>query len=159
MNQPQGRNWWDRNWKWFVPVGCLGSLILFLGFIAAIMLLVFGMMKSSDAYKNGSRSRFFVHSSRFSRHLERGQAATLLYLQNAQFSLSDSFFQPSTVNRERLPRTLLRRRPSIRRFRRASACRLKRGCSLQATSTLCTPRRKRRSRWRRRARSRKTHVF
>jgi hypothetical protein len=71
MNQPQGRNWWDRNWKWFVPVGCLGSLILFLGFIAAIMLLVFGMMKSSGAYKNGSRSRFFVHSSRFSRHLER----------------------------------------------------------------------------------------
>ena len=52
MNQQQDKNWWGRNWKWFVPVGCLGALVLFAGFIVLIMCLVFGMMKSSDAYKD-----------------------------------------------------------------------------------------------------------
>ena len=51
MDQKHEKNWWNRNWKWFVPVGCLGSLILFVGFIALIVCLVFGMMKSSDVYK------------------------------------------------------------------------------------------------------------
>jgi hypothetical protein len=51
MNQPQKRNWWGRNWKWFVPVGCLSSIVLFLGFSALIISFVFSMMKSSDAYK------------------------------------------------------------------------------------------------------------
>jgi hypothetical protein len=51
MNQKSDKNWWNRNWKWFVPVGCLGSLVLFVGFIALLMCLVFGMMKSSDVYK------------------------------------------------------------------------------------------------------------
>lgn len=50
MNQKQDTNWWGRNWKWFVPVGCLGTLVLFAGFIVLIMYFVFGMMKSSDAY-------------------------------------------------------------------------------------------------------------
>lgn len=45
------RNWWQRNWKWFVPTGCLTLLALFLVFIAGIMLIVFSAMKSSDAYK------------------------------------------------------------------------------------------------------------
>ena len=52
MNQRQNKNWWGRNWKWVVPVGCLGSLALFAGFIALIVCLVFGMMKSSDAFKD-----------------------------------------------------------------------------------------------------------
>ena len=51
MNQTREKNWWNRNWKWFVPVGCLGSLILFVGFIALLVCLVFGMMKSSDVYR------------------------------------------------------------------------------------------------------------
>jgi len=51
VNQQQDKNWWGRNWKWFVPLGCLGTLALFVGFIAAIMCLVFGMMKSSGPYK------------------------------------------------------------------------------------------------------------
>lgn len=42
--------WWQRNWKWFVPA-CLGGLVLFAGFIVLIVTIVFGMMKSSDAYK------------------------------------------------------------------------------------------------------------
>jgi len=62
MNQQQGTNWWGRNWKWFVPVGCLGFLILFVGVIAAIIVLVFGMMRSSDAYKHAV-STAIVHPS------------------------------------------------------------------------------------------------
>jgi len=43
--------WWQRNWKWFVPVGCLGLLAIFTGFVVLIVTIVFGMMKSSDVYK------------------------------------------------------------------------------------------------------------
>lgn len=52
MGEQQKSNWWGRNWKWFVPVGCLGSLILFAGFIILILGLVFGVMKSSEAYQS-----------------------------------------------------------------------------------------------------------
>ena len=50
---PRARSstWWQRNWKWFVPV-CFGSVVLFAGFIVLIVMIVFGMMKSSDAYKD-----------------------------------------------------------------------------------------------------------
>ena len=44
-------NWWQRNWKWFVPVGCLGLLVIFTGFVALIVTFVFGIMKSSEVYK------------------------------------------------------------------------------------------------------------
>ena len=48
---PPPRSWWSRNWKWFVPTGCLTMVALVVAFIAAIVLIVFGAMKSSDAYK------------------------------------------------------------------------------------------------------------
>jgi len=48
---PQRPNWWSRNWKWFVPVGCLTIILLFAAFVGAVMLLVFGSMKQSDVYK------------------------------------------------------------------------------------------------------------
>src|SRR3982074_3745427 len=48
---PPGRGWWQRNWKWFVPTGCLTLFVLFVAFIGSIVLLVFGAMKSSDVYK------------------------------------------------------------------------------------------------------------
>ncbi len=51
MKQPREENWWSRNWKWFVPVGCLGTIILVAGFVVVIMFIVFGFMKSSDVYK------------------------------------------------------------------------------------------------------------
>lgn len=43
--------WWSRNWKWFVPTGCLTLILLFCLFIALIFTVVVGSMKSSDAYK------------------------------------------------------------------------------------------------------------
>ncbi|HVT02539.1 MAG TPA: cytochrome c oxidase assembly factor Coa1 family protein [Thermoanaerobaculia bacterium] len=51
MDQAMNTNWWSRNWKWFVPVGCLSSLLLIGAFIALIMSFAFGIMKSSEPYK------------------------------------------------------------------------------------------------------------
>jgi hypothetical protein len=50
MDEPYRPNWWSRNWKWFVPVGCLSTLLLFAGGIALLITFVFGMMKSTDVY-------------------------------------------------------------------------------------------------------------
>jgi len=57
MDQPPPRNWWSRNWKWAVPVGCLllvavcgGGLLLFVSLIYGA---VTGSIKSSDAYVEG----------------------------------------------------------------------------------------------------------
>src|ERR1043165_9333446 len=44
-------NWWMRNWKWFVPTGCLSLLVLFVAFVASSALIAFGAMKSTDVYK------------------------------------------------------------------------------------------------------------
>jgi hypothetical protein len=49
--QPPRGNWWQRNWKWFVPTGCLTLIVMAVLFVACIVFLVFSVMKSSDAYK------------------------------------------------------------------------------------------------------------
>src|SRR5437879_779905 len=49
--QPPTRGWWLRNWKWLVPGGCLTILLLFCGFIFALVMLIAGTFKSSDVYK------------------------------------------------------------------------------------------------------------
>jgi hypothetical protein len=55
---PPRRNWWQRNWKWFVPTGCLTLIALAVAFVAMIVVVVFGAMKSSDAYRiAASRAR------------------------------------------------------------------------------------------------------
>jgi cytochrome oxidase complex assembly protein 1 len=48
---PQRPSWWSRNWKWFVPVGCLTIILLFAAFVGAIAFIIFGSMRQSDAYK------------------------------------------------------------------------------------------------------------
>ena len=45
------KNWWDRNWKWLIPTGCLSLLILLGLFIAGVFFGVTSMMKESDVYK------------------------------------------------------------------------------------------------------------
>jgi Cytochrome oxidase complex assembly protein 1 len=45
-------NWWTRNWKWFVPTGCLTILVLFLVFVGSIVVIVFGAIKSTDPYRD-----------------------------------------------------------------------------------------------------------
>jgi len=44
-------NWWTRNWKWFVPLGCFTVALLFLAFAGSIVVIVFSAMKSTDVYK------------------------------------------------------------------------------------------------------------
>jgi hypothetical protein len=45
------KNWWERNWKWFVPVIVLTALLLFAGFFFLIFSFVQGIMKASEPYK------------------------------------------------------------------------------------------------------------
>src|SRR6266480_7615491 len=45
-------NWWKRNWKWFVPLGCFSITMLFVVFVGSIVLIVFSAVKSSDVYKD-----------------------------------------------------------------------------------------------------------
>src|SRR5690349_2599911 len=44
-------NWWSRNWKWFVPTGCLSILVAIVAFACAIVVFAFSAMKSTDVYK------------------------------------------------------------------------------------------------------------
>jgi len=48
---PAPPNWWSRNWKWFVPTGCLTLILLFGLFTGLVITVAMGAMKSSDAYK------------------------------------------------------------------------------------------------------------
>ncbi len=44
------RGWWSRNWKWVVPVGCLGMLAT-CGCLAAVFVgAIFGTIKNTGAY-------------------------------------------------------------------------------------------------------------
>ena len=49
--QPPRKGWWQRNWKWFVPTGCLTLIALGVLFVVCIVFFVFSILKSSDAYK------------------------------------------------------------------------------------------------------------
>lgn len=51
MEPSPKKNWFDRNWKWFVPLACLWGLAVIAGFCALIVYFVFGLMKTSDVYK------------------------------------------------------------------------------------------------------------
>ena len=54
-SQPSN-SWWKRNWKWFLPVGCLTGcltiIVLAVVFAGTIALIVFGAIKSTDVYKD-----------------------------------------------------------------------------------------------------------
>ena len=45
------RNWWKRNWKWFVPLGCFSIALLFVVFVGSVVAIVFSAVKSTDVYK------------------------------------------------------------------------------------------------------------
>ena len=49
---PARPGWWQRNWKWCVPV--LGALLLalFAAFVFGIVALIFGAIKSSGPYQH-----------------------------------------------------------------------------------------------------------
>jgi Cytochrome oxidase complex assembly protein 1 len=45
-------NWWRRNWKWLVPLGCFSVALLFVVFVGSVTLIVFTAVKSTDVYKD-----------------------------------------------------------------------------------------------------------
>ncbi|WP_431244688.1 cytochrome c oxidase assembly factor Coa1 family protein [Flavobacterium sp. P21] len=45
------RSWWARNWKWFVPTGCMSLIVLFALFLFGVFFEVTSIMKDSEAYK------------------------------------------------------------------------------------------------------------
>ncbi len=51
MHEKKQKNWFQRNWKWFVPTGCLTTIILFVLLIGSIFWGVTSMIKNSDTYK------------------------------------------------------------------------------------------------------------
>ena len=46
-------SWWSRNWKWFVPVGCLGVFVLICGCCGGIGGTVFYSLHNSWVYSEG----------------------------------------------------------------------------------------------------------
>jgi hypothetical protein len=55
MNQSNKRGPWIRSCRRFPPVGCLGSVLLLLGFIAVILYLIVGFLRSSQVYREAIR--------------------------------------------------------------------------------------------------------
>ena len=49
--QPERKGCWGRNWKWIVPTGCLGLIVLALALAAGVFFLVVSAVKSSDVYR------------------------------------------------------------------------------------------------------------
>lgn len=47
---PAPPDWFQRNWKWALPVGCGFLLLASVGSLVALFAFVFGMMKNSGAY-------------------------------------------------------------------------------------------------------------
>src|SRR5437764_1676282 len=45
-------NWWKRNWKLFVPLGCFSIALLFVVFVVSVVVIVFSAVKSTDVYKD-----------------------------------------------------------------------------------------------------------
>jgi hypothetical protein len=52
MEEATSKSWWDRNWKWLVPTGCLTGVLLFAAFVGGLMWLVLGLIRSSQPYED-----------------------------------------------------------------------------------------------------------
>ncbi len=51
VEEKQDTNWWNKNWKWFVPTGCLTIVLLFFIFIGALFVGISSIVKGMDVYK------------------------------------------------------------------------------------------------------------
>lgn len=48
---PQGRGWWQRHWKWAVPLLSLVCLSIFAALIYGFVMIVGAAMRDNDAYR------------------------------------------------------------------------------------------------------------
>jgi len=58
----KNQSWLNRNWKWFIPTGCLTLLLLAALFIGGIFYEVTSVLKDSEAYKE---SMIAVENNKF----------------------------------------------------------------------------------------------
>jgi hypothetical protein len=49
---PPHRNWWQRNWKWVLPVGCGSMIVLVVLFILSIVFFVFSVIRSTGVFQD-----------------------------------------------------------------------------------------------------------
>ncbi|MGE3912222.1 MAG: cytochrome c oxidase assembly factor Coa1 family protein [Chloroflexota bacterium] len=56
LQPPRQPSWWSRNWKWVVPVGCLGPLAIFVGVLAFSGYLLYSgftdAVRSTEPYQD-----------------------------------------------------------------------------------------------------------
>jgi len=50
LGQMPPSNWWTRNWKWFVPVGCLLPLISCCGCFSLLTVFTLNTLKATPSY-------------------------------------------------------------------------------------------------------------
>jgi hypothetical protein len=50
--EAQQRNWWDNNARWVLPFGCLGLTGIIGAAAIAVVVLIYGALRSSDPYQN-----------------------------------------------------------------------------------------------------------
>lgn len=50
MKREPQPDWFKQNWKWFIPVSCVGVIATLAVFVALILAVVFGVIKSSQVY-------------------------------------------------------------------------------------------------------------
>jgi len=51
IDDTKPRGWWQRNWKWAVPSGCLTLAAIASVAVVGLVLMVFGLIKSCGAYE------------------------------------------------------------------------------------------------------------
>ena len=51
MNPPEQKGWFGRNWKWFIPTGCLSMFLIAVVCIGAVVYFALGSIKSSYVYQ------------------------------------------------------------------------------------------------------------
>ncbi len=52
IDRPRPRTWWGRNWFWVAPAGCLTALAGVVGFVALVLTLLFGAVRSSTPFRH-----------------------------------------------------------------------------------------------------------
>jgi hypothetical protein len=48
---PEQKGWFGRNWKWFIPTGCLSIVLIVVAGIGTVVYVAFSAIKSSDIYQ------------------------------------------------------------------------------------------------------------
>src|SRR5215212_2886118 len=56
FQQPQQKGCLGRNWKWMLPVGCLGLILAGVALIGGIVFVAMSALKSSEVYQGALKA-------------------------------------------------------------------------------------------------------